>query len=100
MQIPVLVEPIANNGYRATARQPFEITVEGKSRDEVIRKVEQQIQEKLKAPGTEVVSVELPVSNPWLRIAGTLDPNDPVVQEWHEIMAENRRKADEDPDYP
>jgi hypothetical protein len=46
------------------------------------------------------MQVEVPdADNPWLRMAGTLDPNDPLVQEWIEIMKENRRKADEDPDY-
>ena len=38
-------------------------------------------------------------SNPWLRVAGILDKDDPVVKEWVEIMKENRRKADADADY-
>ena len=49
--------------------------------------------------GAEVVALEIPAVHPALRTAGRLDPNDPMVQEWLEIMAENRRKADEDPDY-
>jgi hypothetical protein len=36
--------------------------------------------------------------NPWLRKIGFLNPNDPMVQEWIEIMKENRRRFDEDPD--
>jgi hypothetical protein len=33
-------------------------------------------------------------------MAGIFDPNDPLVKEWIEIMAENRRKANEDPNDP
>ena len=36
MNIPVLIEPIANNGFRATGGVPFEITVEGATRDEAL----------------------------------------------------------------
>ena len=36
MNIPVLIEPIANNGFRATGGLPFEITVEGATRDEAL----------------------------------------------------------------
>ena len=32
------------------------------------------------------------------KAAGILEPNDPLVQEWKEIMAENRRRDDECPD--
>ena len=36
--------------------------------------------------------------NPWAYAAGIFR-NDPSFDEWVEIMRENRRKADEDPDY-
>jgi hypothetical protein len=28
------------------------------------------------------------------------DPNDPMVKEWKEAMAEYRQKVEDDPDYP
>lgn len=37
--------------------------------------------------------------NPWLNMVGLWDKNDPLVQEWKVIMAENRRKEDENPDF-
>ncbi|MGI4789653.1 MAG: hypothetical protein ACRYFS_12470 [Janthinobacterium lividum] len=36
--------------------------------------------------------------NPWAAAAGIFR-NDPFFDEWVEIMQENRRKADEDPNY-
>jgi hypothetical protein len=99
MQFPVLVEPVDGNGYRARAGQPFAFTVEGATRDEVLQKFKQLIRERLDAE-TEVELLEIPVNdNPWLQMAGTLDLDDPLVKEWIQIMEENRRKVDEDPDY-
>jgi hypothetical protein len=37
--------------------------------------------------------------NPWLKMAGMWDKDDPFVQEWKEIMRENRLK-DEDYSFP
>jgi len=37
--------------------------------------------------------------NPWLKMAGMWDKDDPLVQEWKEIIAENRRKEDEAPNF-
>jgi hypothetical protein len=46
-----------------------------------------------------VVPPEVPTTEHSLaRFAGTYDPNDPLVQDWLQIMAENRRQADADPD--
>lgn len=36
--------------------------------------------------------------NPWAKAAGIFK-DDPLFNEWVEIMRENRRKADEDPNY-
>jgi hypothetical protein len=48
--------------------------------------------------GANLVSIEVN-DNPWFRVVGSLDPNDPMVQEWEEIIRENRPLADEDPDF-
>ncbi|SRR6266404_914683 len=99
MQIPVLLEAVPGSGYRASGGEPFAISVQGATREEALQKLRESINEKL-STGAEIVSLELPVNhNPWLRMAGTLDPEDPLVKEWIQIMEENRRKTDEDPDY-
>jgi predicted RNase H-like HicB family nuclease len=99
MQIPVLIEPVAGNGYRARGSEPFALTAEGSTREDALRKLRELIEIKLKA-GAEIVPLEIPNgNNPWLRMAGTLDLDDPLVKPWQAIMEENRRKADEDPDY-
>jgi hypothetical protein len=95
MQIPVLIEPVLNNGFRASGAIPFSFTVEGTTRAEVIQKLQHLIASRLK-DGTELVQVDVvEQDNPWLRMAGMWDKDDPLVAEWKEIMRENRLKDDE-----
>jgi len=58
MQIPVLVERLKGNGYRARGREPFVVTAKGATREEALAKWRQRIQKRLKK-GVEVVGLEL-----------------------------------------
>jgi hypothetical protein len=105
MQIPVLAEQLAGNRYRVRAGEPFTLIAEGTTSAEALQKLRGLIEGRL-ARGARLVQLEIKSAEPpWgqdhplLHTAGRLDPNDPMVREWEEIMAENRRKADEDPDY-
>src|SRR5262249_53314673 len=97
MQMPVLLEPLSGNRYRARVGEPFALTAEGATRDETLRHLRELIDLKMHS-GAELTSLEIPGENPWLRMCGIYDPDDPMVQEWLEIIAENRRKMDEEPD--
>ena len=98
MQVPVLIE-LLPEGFRATAGFPFNVTAEGKTRDEVLQKVRGLIDANL-VIGREILHLEIAIpENRQLRGIGTLDLEDPLVKEWIQIMEENRRKVDEDPDY-
>jgi hypothetical protein len=100
MQIPVLIEPVAGNGYRAKSGAPLVLSAEGATRDEALQKLRDLMDSQLQS-GAQLVPFEVPAQeHPWLANGAIYDPNDPVVQEWIEIMAENRRKMDEDPDVP
>lgn len=91
MQIPVLIERVVGNGFRASGTVPFTFTVEGTTREEIVHKLQQLIAKKLES-GSELIQVNVPEDNPWLKMAGMWDKNDPLIQEWKEIMRENRLK--------
>lgn len=96
MQIPVLVEPVAGNGYRARGGEPFAFTVEGATRDEALRKLREAIQGRL-VGGAEFVSLEVTeTENPWLRMEG-IYKDDPLFDEWQRAIAEYRKQVDDDP---
>ena len=37
--------------------------------------------------------------HPWIKMAGIWNEDDPLVKEWEEVMEENRRRANQDPDF-
>jgi len=99
MQIPVLVEPIAGNGYRARGIEPFGLSAEGSTRAEALAKLRGQLEARVSA-GAEIVTLEVGVQpHPWLPFAGMFK-DDPDFKEVLAIMAENRRQIDADPGVP
>jgi hypothetical protein len=102
MQMPVLIEAITGNGYRAKSGEPLPLSAEGATRDEALQKLRQMVEERLHQ-GVQLASFEVPASdadNPWLRMAGIYDANDPDVQEWLQEMKRYREEVERDPNYP
>lgn len=100
MQIPILIEPIAGNGYRSRGGEPYALSAEGATHEEVMKKLKEQLSGRVRA-GAALMSLELSVQpHPLAEFAGVFSSEDPLVQEWMEIMAENRRKEDEEPETP
>jgi hypothetical protein len=101
MQFPIFIEPVANNGYRASSGSPLALSADGATRDEALRNLQQQLRQRMQAGG-EVATVEIPahpIENPWVRYAGMFK-DDPDFQDVVDIMAENRRQMDADPEIP
>lgn len=100
MHIPVLVEPIANNGFRARGGEPLPLVAEGPTRAAALAGLKEMLQARLRN-GAELVAVEVgPEPHPWMEFAGIFDPNDPLVKDWEKAMADYRRKIDKHPELP
>jgi hypothetical protein len=101
MEIPVLIEPVAGNGYVAKTGEPFALSAEGATRDEAMQKLRLLVHQRVSA-GAELAALSVPertAGNPWVEFAGMFK-DDPYFEEVIQIMAENRRKMDADPDVP
>ena len=101
MNIPILVEPVENNGFRATSGPPLALVTEGATCEEAVANLREQLQSRIKN-GTRLMSLEFPAveeENPWIEFAGMFK-DDPYFEEVVEIMAENRTKMDADPNIP
>jgi len=98
MKIPVLIEPIANDGFRATGGSPFEVTAQGTTREEALARLREAIDHRM-VEGSVLVPLEINTTeeNPWDAVAGMFR-DDPLFDEWQEAIAENRRKVDEHED--
>ena len=99
MQIRVLIEPIARNGYRAQANEPFAVSAKGTTREEALAKLRAKIESRFKK-GAEIVTLEVGApSNPWIEFAGMFK-GDPWIEDWKGSVAEYRKKKDAEPDLP
>lgn len=106
MQIPILIEPIAGNGYRARGGEPLALTAEGATQEEALANLKEKLQARL-CRGAVVVPLELPLqSNPLAEFA----EDDPLLKDWKKSMAAwkkdwkkfmaARRKVKKDDDKP
>lgn len=98
MQIPVLVERIGRNGYRAKGQEPFGVSAKGATREEALAKLRAKIEGRLKKNGVELVGLDVgPSPHPWMEFAG-MYKDDPWIEDWVQSMAEHRQQVEDDPD--
>ena len=96
MQIPVLIEPVGRNCYRARATEPFAVSAKGATREEALAKLRAKIEGRLKK-GAQIVGLEVgPAPHPWMEFAGMFK-GDPWIEDWKRSIKEYRKKVDEDP---
>ena len=93
MEIPILVEPVSNNGFRATSGSPLALEIEAPTREEAINKLRELIDRRI-AAGAEVVGVEIGGSkHPLAPFAGMLK-DDPLLRPWKDAIADFRAQTD------
>jgi hypothetical protein len=98
MQIPVLVESLGADRYRAEAPSPFAFSAEGRSSEEAVQKLREKMAASV-ANGKQLVAVEVPSNeeHPWMPYVGQFE-HDPLYDKWQEAIAEYRRQqAAEEP---
>jgi hypothetical protein len=99
MEIQVLIEPVASNGYRVTTGQPLALTAEGASREEALEVMRRSLQARL-STGAEIAALEITApTHPLARFAGMFKDN-PLFDAWQLAIADYRKQADEEPEAP
>jgi hypothetical protein len=99
MQIPVLVERVANNGFRAKAGEPLPLSAEGATPEEAVRNLRTELDRQIES-GKQFRLLDIGSENPWLAMAGMHDPRDPMIKEWKKEMEAYRQEVENDPDRP
>jgi len=95
MQIPVLIEPVAGNGYRARAGEPFGWSAEGATPDDALRALNEVVSREV-AAGTRVAAIDVPgKAHPLLQYAGTWKDH-PLLDDWRQAIEEYRHSAEEE----
>jgi phage-related minor tail protein len=99
MNIPVLVERVAANGYRARSGEPLALTAEGATEEEAVQKLEDAVKQRMNA-GAKILHLTIDTADaPWKALRGILR-DDPMYDEWRQAMEEYRRQVDQGPDIP
>jgi hypothetical protein len=99
MQIPILIERIAGNGYRANSGPQLAVAVKAPTREEALARLKERLEERLRN-GAEIVPLDVaPQPHPLAKYVGMFE-GDPLLEDWKASMAEYRRKVDADPDRP
>ena len=98
MQIPILLEQVSGNGYRARGVEPFGLSAEGATRDEALKNLPQALDSRL-ATGAEFLQLEVASGQHPLTFAAGMLKDNSYFDEWQDTIAELRRQADEDPNY-
>lgn len=99
MQIPVLVERVKGNGFRARGSEPFAVSATGTTRKMALARLRARIEARLKN-GTQLVSLDITSEpHPLAEFAGMFK-EDSMFEDVIRIMADNRKKMDADPNIP
>ena len=99
MDVSVVIEPVAGNGYRAIGAGGMSIglTAEGASAAEAIDRLTELVQSRIDA-GARLAELRVGTGDaPWKQDAGYLRDS-PLYQPWRQAIDEYRRQLDEDPE--
>ena len=92
MELPVTVDLAV--GGRYLARDRSGLTAEGVTPEEAIANLRAEADRRKVERWKGMLITPPPGDDPWLRWAGTWDPNDPVIEEWKQAVEEFRRERD------
>lgn len=94
MNIPVLIESLPGNGFRATGGEPFALVGEGATPEAALAQLKDNVTAKLR-DGARIASLEVDVnSHAWLPYFGMYETTDPLVQEWVNVVRLERDRAE------
>lgn len=93
MEIPILVEPLSDRGFRAATGEPLHLETVASTREEAVAKLRELVDQRI-AAGAQVVALPIATGeHPLARFAGMLK-DDPLVDPWKQAMKEYRDAHD------
>lgn len=91
MQVPILIEPVGEGAFRATAGAPFGLSAQGATADEAASRLEAALRARLSA-GARLTSIELGANAAAPLVLPPLSEGEKWAMEaMNEAIAEHRR---------
>ena len=99
VKIPVLIETISNQRYRATGGEPFGGCVEGETPEAALREMKRRIEDRI-AGGARIAAVALPDTHDLPAVGPGMFRESLLYDAWQQAMADYRQSVDDRPDAP
>jgi len=99
VDVSVIIEPVAGNGYRASGAGGLSLglSAEGTTAAEAVDRLAEQVRARVAAGATITDMSVVAGAISWKQDAGYLR-DEPLYEPWREAMEQYRRKLDEDPE--
>jgi predicted RNase H-like HicB family nuclease len=99
MEIPVLVEPLPDGGFRARSADPFALTAEGDTPDAALRHLRDLITTRTTS-GAILTAIDLPVRTFGPQPGAGMYRDDPLFDRWKAEIEAYRQQVEDDPNRP
>src|SRR5580693_4185212 len=97
VEVPVVIEPVTGNGYRAIGAGGLSVglSAEGATVEEAVDRLADQVRTRVSA-GAKLTEVTVVAGQaPWKQDAGYLR-DEPLFEAWREAMEKNRQELDDE----
>lgn len=99
MEIPVLVEPLPDGGFRTRGADPFDLTADGDTPDAALDHLRDLIATRT-ASGAILTSIEVPVPKYGPHPGAGMYHDDPLFDRWKAEIEAYRQEIEDDPEIP
>jgi predicted RNase H-like HicB family nuclease len=99
MEIPVLLEPLPDGGFRARSGDPLGLTAQGDTPAAALRHLRDLI-EAHTTSGTMLAVIDIPISTFGPHPGAGIYRDEALYDRWRAEIEANRREIEDDPDLP
>jgi predicted RNase H-like HicB family nuclease len=97
MEIPVLLEPLPDGGFRARSGDPLDLTAQGDSLDSALRNLRDLIETRI-ASGSLLTTIEVPSASAGRHPGAGMYRDEPLFDNWRAAIDNYRQEIEEDPE--
>jgi predicted RNase H-like HicB family nuclease len=97
MEIPVLLEPLPDGGFRARSGDPLELTAHGDSQDSALRNLRDLIDTRI-ASGTVLTTIEVLDLRKGRHPGAAIYRDEPLFELWRAAIDSYRQEIEDDPE--
>jgi predicted RNase H-like HicB family nuclease len=99
VEIPVLLEPLPDGGFRARSGDPLVLTAQGDSPDSALRNLRDLIETRISG-GTLLTTIQVLNIGTGRHPGAGMYRDEPLFDDWKSAIDEYRQKIEDDPEVP